>query len=345
MRANNDMDNTSRADLVRQRRMQRSQHNVSRARKAAMHPIPSQPVIVRGSHPRATRPLKNSTQSRVRRQFYYTLGNTGAELRLPAIPFLRPDWRVISGMLTVVLLLALYALLSASQFQIQEYEVQGIQRLSYGDIEAVLGIKGSQIIEFDMAKAKNQLAAAFPELKDIQVLVGLPAKVNILVSERTPVVSWNTAEGSYWIDAEGTILPPRGEPENLVQINTDGLPALLESAEIEPADAKNGGAEVVPVTGQTGPVSVWGRRIDPTIIASLLDLKTRIPEGSNLIYSSANGLGWKDPRGWDVFIGKDLSNFDMKMNMYQYIIVHLELQGKTPTQMVSVEYVNAPFYK
>lgn len=345
MSANHTMDNVSRADLIRQRRATRSQTKVSNTRKAASHPVPSQPVIVRGSHATAARPLRNSTQSRVRRQYYYTVGSTGAELRLPAIPFIRPDWRYLSGLLTVLLLLALYVLATSPQFQVQQYEVQGIQRLTYSDIEAVLGLQGAQIIEFNAAEAQSSLAAAFPELKEIQVRVGLPAKVTFLVSERVPVVSWNAGDQSYWIDAEGTILPPRGEVENLLQVSTTGLPALLAEPTAEVAAAEQDAASQIPVTAEASPVAVWGKRIDPAIITSLLDLRTRIPEDASMVYDTVNGLGWKDPRGWDVFIGNDLSNFDLKMNMYQYIIVHLELQGKLPTQMVSVEYVNAPFYK
>ncbi len=345
MRANKVMENVSRADLIRQRRATRSQTRVSRTRKAASQPVPSQPVIVRGTHPTAARPLRNSTQSRVRRQYYYTLGSTGAELRLPAIPFIRPDWRYLSGLLTVLLLLALYALATSPQFQVQQYEIQGIQRLTFGDIEAVLGLQGTHIIEFNAAEAQSRLAAAFPELKDVQVSVGLPAKVTIQVSERAPVVSWNAADQAYWIDSEGTILPPRGEVDNLLQVTTNGLPPLLEQSTLEMASAAPDAASQIPVTAEAAPVSVWGKRIDPAIITSLLDLRTRIPEEASMVYNTGNGLGWKDPRGWDVFIGKDLSNFDLKMNMYQYIIVHLELQGKLPTQMVSVEYVNAPFYK
>jgi cell division protein FtsQ len=345
MRANKAMDNVSRADLIRQRRAQRSQKTVSRTRQAASHPIPSQPVIVRGTHPTAARPLRKVAQTRVRRQYYYTLGSTGAELRLPAIPFIRPDWRVLSGLLVIALLLALYGLATSPTFLVQQYEVQGIQRLTFSDIEAVLGLQGTKIIEFNAAQAKEKLAAAFPELQDIQVRVGLPAKVTIQVNERTPVVSWNTADGSYWIDAEGTILPPRGEVETLVQVSTNGLPALLNPAPLEAAAADSDAARQIPVTAGVSPVTVWGQNIDPKIIASLLDLQARIPPESSLVYDTINGLGWKDPRGWDVFIGKDLSNFEEKMNMYEYIIVHLELQGKLPTQMVSVEYVNAPFYK
>lgn len=345
MRANKAMETVSRADLIRQRRAQRSQKSVSRTRQAASHPIPSQPVIVRGTHPTAARPLRKVAQTRVRRQYYYTLGNTGAELRLPAIPFIRPDWRFVSIIMSIAMILGLYGLATSPTFQVQQYEVQGIQRLTYGDIEAVLGLQGTRIIEFNSAQAVEKLAAAFPELRDIQINVGLPAKVTIQVSERTPVVSWNTAEGSYWIDREGTILPPRGEVENLLQVTTNGLPAQLNPPAVETAAVETEGTQQIPVTAGTSPTAVWGQHIDPAIIASLLELQTRIPPESNLVYNTINGLGWKDPRGWDVFIGKDLSNFEEKMNMYEYIIVHLELQGKLPTQMVSVEYVNAPFYK
>lgn len=345
MRAEKTMDRVSRADLVRQRRSQNSQQRVSRTRQNAAHPVPSQPVIVRGTNPFAARPLKNSTQSRVRRQYYYSLGATGAEVRLPAVPFFRPDWRMLSGLLAVLLLLALYALTSAPQFQVNEIDVQGIQRLTASDIEAVLELKGSQIIQFNPTAAKQALAAAFPELTNISIKVGLPAHVVIQVTERVPVVSWNLADRSYWIDAQGYILPPRGEVTDLLQLTTNGLPSLLPLAETEQVETASDVTKTASAAALPEAIAVWGRQIDPTIVSSLIDLRTRIPAESNLVYHTYNGLGWKDPGGWDVFIGKDLSNFDLKIRMYQEILTQLEQQGILPTQMVSVEYLNAPFYK
>lgn len=70
-----------------------------------------------------------------------------------------------------------------------------------------------------------------------------------------------------------------------------------------------------------------------------------IPARSKLVYSSLNGLGWEEPSGMDVYIGHDLTNFDLKVSMYQSIIVSLQQQGMQPQEMISVEFINAPFFR
>jgi hypothetical protein len=51
-----------------------------------------------------------------------------------------------------------------------------------------------------------------------------------------------------------------------------------------------------------------------------------------------------DPNGWQVYIGKDLNQFEAKMATYQAIISELESRGIRPT-LVSVEHLDAPFYR
>ena len=48
--------------------------------------------------------------------------------------------------------------------------------------------------------------------------------------------------------------------------------------------------------------------------------------------------------GWDVYVGTDLSNFDQKFALYQSISEQLAGQGITPA-LISVEFVNAPYYR
>ena len=56
------------------------------------------------------------------------------------------------------------------------------------------------------------------------------------------------------------------------------------------------------------------------------------------------GLGWKDARGWDVFVGQKLEGINDKMVMYETIVRELEKQGISPT-LVSVEFLHAPYYR
>jgi hypothetical protein len=69
-----------------------------------------------------------------------------------------------------------------------------------------------------------------------------------------------------------------------------------------------------------------------------------IPAGMPMTYDPVYGMGWQDPRGWNVYFGQDAKDISMKKNVYQAIVDTLLLQGVQPT-LISVEYLNAPFYK
>ncbi|MEW6649525.1 MAG: FtsQ-type POTRA domain-containing protein, partial [Chloroflexota bacterium] len=222
----NSSSSTSRADQVRQRRTQKTQSRVVPARKTIpTAPQRSQPAAVRGLQSSGAIPLRKTTPMRVRKQYYYSLGATGAEIRLPAIPLINPGARLVSAALLLVSILALYTLAFGAQFEVPLFKVEGIQRLSYADIEAVLNLEGSQIIEFDPRKAAADLAKAYPELASIHISIGLPAEVNIQVVERQPIMAWEAGGDTiYWLDAEGVILPQRGDAGQLVQVESDQIP-------------------------------------------------------------------------------------------------------------------------
>ncbi len=97
----------SRAELVRQRRAQTTQQRIQRAKQSVTRREHRPTVIARGmaaSSPSPSRPLPTS---KVRRQYYFSLNATGAELRLPAIPVVNPGWRLLSGLIAILMALIL----------------------------------------------------------------------------------------------------------------------------------------------------------------------------------------------------------------------------------------------
>lgn len=332
----------SRSDLVRQRRQDRSSKRITQTRDAVNRAARTPAVVVRGDTLSAARSIHQSSRSRVKRQYYYSLGASGAELRLPALPMINLGWKGISAIIAVFAALAIFALAFSPQFQVSDIKVEGISRLTVGDIEAVLGARGMQVVAFDTQTARTNLERAFPELSSIKIHVGLPAKITIKVTELQPAVAWSTGDTTYWIAANGVILPPRGEPGELLTIGSDGPPPLLALTETEGQVAA--ASESQAATG-TAPTDVWGRQIDPNTLKRMIDLQSMIPAESKLVYSSLNGLGWEEPSGLDVYIGHDLSDFDLKVSMYQSIMANLQQQGLQPHDMISVEFINAPFFR
>jgi hypothetical protein len=86
------------------------------------------------------------------------------------------------------------------------------------------------------------------------------------------------------------------------------------------------------------------KHIDSTLLVAVLQLNAWMPNESTLLYQKQRGLGWADIRGWDVYVGQKLESINDKMVMYETIVRQLEEQGINPS-MVSVEFLNAPYYR
>ncbi|NMB67509.1 MAG: FtsQ-type POTRA domain-containing protein [Chloroflexi bacterium] len=331
----------SRSNQVRQRRTQQAQARIEHVHKRVQSPVKNQPVVTRGaSSTRGARPVHQSARGNVRRQYYYNLDASGVEVRLPAVPMINPGWRLVSGMLAVAMLIGIFLLTSGSAFEVSSLQITGLQRLSPADVETALKLNGTSALDVDPAEVTAQVNALFPELADVKVSLGLPARVAISARERQPVVAWQMPDRTVWVDPEGVLIPARGEAAILVTLQADGLPALIVPEAVETDEAVADTPAARPAVFATGE----GSRMDLNLLSAALKLSTQVPEGSPLAFSTANGLGWSDARGWKVFIGNDLTNLETKVSEYETIVQQLSERGITPV-VISVEYTSAPFFR
>lgn len=341
---------TSRSDQLRKQRTQQSFEQSQKAVRNVYRPVKPKPVVIRGGYGAAStaRPIHESARGKVRRQMYYKLGANGAEISLPSIPLLKPGWRMVSGTMVAILAVMLYFLLSSPFFKVSELQTSGMERLNADILLAVLDIKDIPVVQIDRNKLEYQLERSFPELSEIHVSVGIPANVTVSAKERIPVISWEYGENIYWIDADGTILPPRGAmAENMVIIHSeDSEPPVIAGTDLtesEPNEADSSNTLSVTDQIQTDSV-IYGKKMDTNLVKAILSLPKMLQEGSTILYNSKDGLGWYDARGWNVFIGLKLDNFELKLVEYEAIVNELNRQGIQPS-VISVEFLNAPFYR
>ncbi len=80
------------------------------------------------------------------------------------------------------------------------------------------------------------------------------------------------------------------------------------------------------------------------MVRALTVLAPDVPAGMPMTFDPQYGMGWQDPRGWTVYFGQNTKDVPMKLKVYQAIVDALTFQGVQPT-LISVEYLNAPFYK
>jgi hypothetical protein len=228
----------------------------------------------------------------------------------------------------------------APVFQVHGLQVVGLERLTMSDLNAVAHAAGKSIFTIDPHKVDEALQQAFPELSKISVKVNLPASVKVVVTERVPVISWTQDGNEVWIDEDGYSFPIRGTiSTTVVRVEGQGTPPTIAM------DGANN-ADSIEMTSQV-PISstvVPSFRIATDLVSAILSLGAKMPSDTLLVYDSEHGLGWNDPKGWDVFFGAEDKDMEMKLAVYQSLVERLESQGIQPA-LISVEYVHAPYYR
>jgi cell division protein FtsQ len=346
----------NRSEEVRQRREQRTQQRTSSVSSRSVKPVRSKPVTVRGGT--FGTPIHQSAGTRrARRQFYVAMDQVGTELRLPAMPVLRPGWRLLSSLIAIMAILSIYSMWTSPFLQVINVQVEGLERISGEEIVAAANLGNLAIIEVDPRAVEEKLSKSFPDLVDVKIGVTLPNYVTLSAIERQPVVIWYKGDNAHWLDADGVIFPPRGEAGPLLIIESeDDLPAAplpieeltrhLDSQIAETPDDNAGFLGLfMPKSKEKEPEPlVIEKNIDPAFIRTVQDLSQKLPPETTLIYHPFNGLGWYDEQGWQVYIGRDLSTFEAKYTMYEGISRYLNDNGLRPA-LVSVEHLDAPFYR
>jgi len=252
----------------------------------------------------------------------FNVGHTA--VRAPAfnLPQLGPRW--MSAGLTLLLGLLVYSMWTANTFIIQGADVSGNQRLDAAEVSSALGVTGQSIITAIPSQIERNLRTAFPDLADVSVQVGFPNRIHVNVVERTPLLLWSQGDKITWIDSNGVSFMPRGNVQGLIPIASNGNPPKL------PGDPKQ---------------SVYDQPfIDPAMVQAITTLYPQVPAGSPMIFDPKYGMGWQDPRGWSVYFGQNTEDIPMKQKVYQAILDTITKQGIHPT-LISVEYLDAPFYK
>ena len=318
-----------RAELVRQRRTRQTHQRLTKTRKTVYRPetvylpVTPRPVkLTRTPKGKAVRPATKKP----RRQHYDIAFSMGrADVRTPGIAIPQLGTRMLSGLLCAALIFSLYTIWTSSTFKVNGVEISGNQRLGENEINAALQIIGQPIFMAIPTQIAANILADYPDLSSAEVHVVFPNRINVSVVERTPLIAWYQDGTMAWIDAQGMAFPPRGKAGNLISVVANGNPPPVQ---LDPQQA----------AGQTHPF------LDPAMVQVIITLNSFIPGGEPMIYDMTYGLGWQDTRGWQVYFGQNTDDIPMKLNVYQAIVDTLTKKGILPT-LISVEYLNAPFYR
>ncbi len=322
--------NLTRSEFVRQRHSKhkatRWKPQIAKLDRLVNIFMPAEPrPTFRQDHSITMRQASKQVVNNSRHQRYdiaFTMANT--RVRTPGISLPQFGTRWISALLTAILIFVLYMMMTSSTFIVTGAEIRGNQRLGVNDLNAALHMIGQPIFLAVPAQIEQTIRADYPDLSKANVHVNFPNRIVIDVVERTPVLAWYQDKALAWIDSSGVAFPPRGEAEGLINIVSDGTPSPF------PVNAG------VPIYEHP--------YIAPELVHAMSVLYPFVPSGMPMIYDLQYGMGWEDTRGWQVFFGQDTNDIPMKIKAYQAIVDMLTRQGIQP-KLISMEYLQAPFYK
>jgi cell division protein FtsQ len=214
-------------------------------------------------------------------------------------------WQVRGPKLIGVLLLALlgwglYALFSTPFFFVYGAEIDGNVAVSAREIYVASDLDSQSIFWVRSAKVVERITA-LPNIKAASVSLALPADVFIEVVERQPELLWQTDDTVWWVDQEGTVVPPRGED------TTDMLKIIDDDRQLLEA----------------------GQQLEPTIIEGAQMLRALAPDVSVIRYSRSKGLTVATSEGWPVYLG-DGRRMRAKLVVLTALLADLKERNITP---------------
>jgi hypothetical protein len=301
------------------------------------------PVMARASTYGAMPKIK--PRKKVKRRFDVLVNSDGAEMRLPALPQVNLDWRLLSLVLAAVLGFGLYQILTMPWFRVRDVQINGLEHVSLAQIENTLEMSEKLVFTLDPVEIKETLLATYPEFSQVDVSVNIPNTVAITVTERTPVLIWRMAGRSNLIDAEGM---PFSLRENFPVIDLPVVQAEeFVTTQAEPVLTAEDLSFLEQLFGQLPPELLVKPGVQPMIspvmVEAVLQLSEVAPLGANLVYTTAHGLGWQDQNGWFVYFG-NAEEIYMKYAVYEALQKQIKKDGLKPSY-ISVEHVHAPYYR
>ena len=293
-------------------------------------------VVTRRNSPEEHRQVNPGAVGK--KSVYMRTNSRGSEIRLPALPNVRLPWRVLSVLIAIACSVAIYYFQLSDLFKVRSISMAGTNRISQEALLNAMKIENSSMMDLQPDALQAKILAAFPEIRDVKIMTRLPNEVNILITERQPLITWFLNEKpAYWIDEEGYTFPIRGE-----QIGTpffiyaDGEPPYPLGYPME--------LQVNPTLSKQSPRLKLNPSVDSDFVLSVQKLNERLPESYTLKYEMAKGLAWQDPNGWTVYFGNRSADMDQKLNEYDAIVKAILDKNLQPS-MVSMQFLHAPYFQ
>jgi len=218
----------------------------------------------------------------------------------PALNFWQTRGVKLSSLLVLTLLgWVMYLLFTRPTFFVYTAEIRGNVAVSSREIYTMSGVDRQSIFWINPAEVVKRVMT-LPNIKSATVSLALPARVVIEVSERRPELLWQSGQTLWWIDQEGTVVPPKEDLTGMLRIIDDDRQPL----------------EV-------------GYQIDFNIVQGAQTLRVLAPDVTTIRYSRLRGLTVATPEGWPVYLGSG-DEIKAKLVVLTAVLSDLKERNITP---------------
>jgi cell division septal protein FtsQ len=182
---------------------------------------------------------------------------------------------------------AFYGVTTSAAFELDRLEINGTNQVVPEEVRsAALGAVGERPNLFRVRSADIGLAVrALPAVRDARIGIALPGRLVVTVIERSPIVTWETGTGRYFLDVEGRLfLVAPGD--------ASGHPVVRDEREYS----------------RTFELGGWLELVDLAVVRQLGAL-TPASLGSRtkaLMLTVDDSEGWRlttEPRSWEAIFG------------------------------------------
>lgn len=221
--------------------------------------------------------------------------------------------------LSVLILAAwlLYYSIASPYFLVREVSVSGNRLLDADQAMDATGALGQNVLrlqEDDIERAVATVSA----VRSARVVMALPGRLNIEITERTPLVQWQAREGSFLVDRDGVVFS-RQQPPTPVPL----------------------------VKEWDGPPMGEGSHVDPAVLGAVETLSMVLPSRAGIQppwfeYSHSSGVAIPAQGGPRIVFG-DADDLDGKIRALSAIRRHLE-EIKARAEIIDLRFKDRPVY-
>ncbi len=128
-------------------------------------------------------------------------------------------WKLLSLFVGIVALIFVANLvLAGSAFRIEQVTILGVHNAVLAHTIQHIGIQGQNIFLINVLALEGRIEAS-PFVESAHISKQWPDQVTVSVVERTPLLLWKTAQGTYSIDKQGMVIAPANETPEVDHLN------------------------------------------------------------------------------------------------------------------------------